>query len=203
MLKDVRYIFPYYLSGFTHAKQQARDILGNMWSRRIQLGMLRCSQQVAEHNATGTCMSASPLFCSFPSALSPPLLIFTDPYFLFHCNTACRKTHATSTALKNLLQAHIHTFIEGEHQQLEFVFSFSKKTALILPDKGWESQENISAHTHTQARQNMPRHYPFTDGHWQGNTRHSCPTHTDTSELVAFYLNCLCHRFQSSLAQLG
>lgn len=44
-----------------------------------------------------------------------------------------------------------HTHIEGEHQQLVFSLCFSRRAALILPDKGWESQENISTHTNTRA----------------------------------------------------
>lgn len=46
---------------------------------------------------------------------------------------------------------HTHTYIEGEHQQLVFSLCFSRRAALILPDKGWESQENISTHTNTRA----------------------------------------------------
>lgn len=38
-----------------------------------------------------------------------------------------------------------YTYSEEQHQHLVFSPCFSERTALILLDKGWESQENISA----------------------------------------------------------
>ena len=48
-----------------------------------------------------------------------------------------------------------HTQSEGEHQQLVFSLCFFTRAALILLDKGWESQENIIAHTHTHTHSEM------------------------------------------------
>lgn len=149
--------------------------------------MLSRSQQVAEHRATRTCFLAS-------SPLCPPL-IFTDlSKKNFICYRAWSKAHAGTINPPpphgfSLPHTHTHTYIEGEHQQLVFSLCFSRRAALILPDKGWESQENISTHKH--ACRNVPRHY------------HSRTAHSYTSVLVAFYHNRLCHRFQCSLVQLG
>lgn len=119
-----------------------------MWSERKQLSMLNRSQQVAEHRATRTCFLAS-------SPLCPPL-IFTDlskKNFSFVTEREVKHMLAQSIPPPSrfLPHTHTHTYIEGEHQQLVFSLCFSRRAALILPDKGWESQENISTHTNTRA----------------------------------------------------
>lgn len=47
-----------------------------------------------------------------------------------------------------ILFSHPLTYSEEQHQHLVFSPCFSERTALILLDKGWESQENISACAH-------------------------------------------------------
>lgn len=113
---------------------------------------------------------------------------FTQFFCLFVIECEVKHMLAQSTpppTPQSLFPTHMHTHIEGEHQQLVFSLCFSKRAALILPDKGWESQENISTHTHPC--RNVQHHY-------ESHTAHSY-----TSVLVAFYLNRLCHRFQCSL----
>lgn len=107
--------------------------------------MLNRSQQVAEHRATRTCFLAS--------SLCPPL-IFTDlskKKISFVTEREVKHMLAQSTPPHGFSLTHTHTYIEGEHQQLVFSLCFSRRAALILPDKGWESQENISTHTNTRA----------------------------------------------------
>ena len=141
-----------------------------MWSERKQLGMLRCSQQVAEHSATGTCI---PLFLSLVFFLSSLLsfCMFTDlsiTLVMTICYRAWRKAHAcrippkltlsvthTHTRTHTHFYTLTHTQSEGEHQQLVFSLCFFTRAALILLDKGWESQENIIAHTHTHTHSEM------------------------------------------------
>lgn len=110
--------------------------------------MLSRSQQVAEHRATRTCFLAS-------SPLCPPL-IFTDLSKKISFVTEREVKHMLAQSIPPPLtvspsHTHTHTYIEGEHQQLVFSLCFSRRAALILPDKGWESQENISTHTNTRA----------------------------------------------------
>lgn len=140
-----------------------------MWSTRPELSMLRCSQQVGEHSATGTCVLFSflfSLFCVF-SVTSFMMLIqhlagnFPPPpktsIILF--------PHVSST----------YTYSEEQHQHLVFSPCFSERTALILLDKGWESQENISAcaHVHIRRRTEISHAISVYTGTVKQTTHHS------------------------------
>ena len=96
-----------------------------------------------------------------------------------------------------------HTQSEGEHQQLVFSLCFFTRAALILLDKGWESQENIIAHTHTHTVKCATPLSIYTQTCAGKYTSVMDNTHSNTSLLVAFYLNCLCHCFHCSLVQLA
>lgn len=68
----------------------------------------------------------------------------------FAGNPPLPPTSKTNTILFPHLSS-TYTYSEEQHQHLVFSPCFSNRTALILLDKGWESQENISvcAHVHT------------------------------------------------------
>ena len=170
-----------------------------MWSERKQLGMLRCSQQVAEHSATGTCI---PLFLSLVFFLSSLLsfCMFTDlsiTLVMTICYRAWRKAHAcrippkltlflshththAHTHTHTLLHTHTHTEWRGASAACIFSLLLYKG----CPNSSWqglgEPREHHSTHTHTHTQWNVPRRYPFTHRHVQENTHQSWTTHTAT-----------------------
>lgn len=110
-----------------------------------------CSDVLNRSLNTMLQVTASPLFFSF--VISNFLSIISVPLH-FHWS---------------------HTHTEGEHQQLVFSLCFSKRAALILLDKGWESQENISTHTHTYTRVRKYATPPFV-------YTQTCATHTSVMD---------------------
>lgn len=123
-----------------------------MWSTRTELSMLRCCQQVAEHSATGTCICFS-FVLSLSSVFSLPL-----PYLCkFNILLVIPPRKKPIILFPQLSST--YTYLEEQHQHLVFSPCFSNRTALILLDKGWESQENISvcAHVHTHRHTGISR----------------------------------------------
>lgn len=118
---------------------ETRGARGNNWA---------CSTALNRSLSTELHVPASwlALLCAHPSFLQ------IYPKKIFICYRAWSKAHAgTINPPPSRFLPHTHTYIEGEHQQLVFSLCFSRRAALILPDKGWESQENISTHTNTRA----------------------------------------------------
>lgn len=142
-----------------------------MWSTRTELSMLRRCQQVGEHSDTGTCVLLSfvfPLFCVFSIILSLCWFnIWLVIFFFFSAKTnLILFPHLSST----------YAYSEEQHQHLVFSPCFSERAALILLDKGWESQENISACAHVHiCRHAEIKAVPLSadTGAAQQNTHHS------------------------------
>lgn len=123
--------------------------------REESLGMLRCSQQVLS-TLLQVPRPLNPLsLCFFPSSpqgLFPLFSFFLDPSSFVHLIPNSKGKHLMEHPLAvSLIATHTNTHTppclqKRKLQQLVCTPCFSKGAVLIPPDKGWASQENMSAH---------------------------------------------------------
>lgn len=148
--------------------------------------MRRCSQQVAEHSATGTFFSFSFLF-----SLSCLLYQFNLIILFTKISNMLAIFFKKKHMLVPLSLNQVNTHWRGASAACIPALCFSRKAALILLDKGWESQENISVHTNSYTHNEICHSTIHLWTCMQQNTHPPQTAHSHTSVLVDYYLNCL------------